>query len=151
MSYNALRDRHGSSVGGAPIGFVKSGPDEYRSRDDLWAVTHFYKTGYQAHHEWRVTAPDGTRWAQRTYRYYCTLSDAVEAINAAVAYGPIIMLLNLYKRLNEAERERERDEAAAKLRAEREVAVLVVLRDHNINNSIPIASQIVDRLFGMET
>ncbi len=46
--YNSLRDRHGSSVGTAPISFVKTGEHEYRSRDGLWVIKHRYKKGYQA-------------------------------------------------------------------------------------------------------
>lgn len=121
--YNSLRDRYKSSIGGAPIGFVKSGPFEYRSRDGLWTIKHRYKAGYQAHHEWHVHGPDGKIWTRRRggvfgSNYYLTLGDAVEDLNEAVAAGPVGMLSNFLARLREqdaerAKREREAAECAA--------------------------------------
>jgi hypothetical protein len=150
-SYNSLRDRHGSSVGSAPIGFVKSGEDEYRSRDGLWTIKHSYKSGYQAHHQWKVIAPDGRPFHRYTIGHdYLTLSDAVQAINEAVALGVIGFLSNFFKLLRDLAEEQAKRDEAAKLRADREAAVYSVLASFNVDNARFIAACTVDRLFGAE-
>lgn len=150
-AYNSLRDRHDSSVGTAPISFVKSGPDEYRSRDDLWRITHRYVRGYQAHHEWHVYAPDGSLFDRFTHgSYYATLSDAVQAINEAVVCGPIFFLRNLYRRQDDWVAEQAQRDKAARVRAEREYAVYNILGEHRVENSCYFAGLIVDALFGKE-
>lgn len=154
MSYNSLRDRYGVSVSTAPISFVKAGPDEYRSRDDLWVIRHRYKSGYQAHHEWRVTAPDGSVFNRYTHGYhYLTLSDAVQAINECVALGVIKMLSNLFTRLHEQEQVRVWADRNAQVRDERQRIVESVLVEHGVHNAYTglIAARIVDQLFGMES
>lgn len=155
--YNSLRDRHGSSIGGAPIGFVKTTSDTYVSKgldglpDGKWTIAHFYKKGYQAHHEWRVTGPNGKPFHSRTMnRYYLALSDAVQAINEDVALGVIGFLSNLLKWKRACDDAQACREASQKLREEREQAVRDVLAGNGINMAHPIASQIVDRLFGKE-
>jgi hypothetical protein len=155
--YSSLRDRHGSSVGGAPIGFVKTTSDTYVSKgpdglpDGKWTIAHRYKKGYQAHHEWRVTDPSGTTFHHYTMgHYYLTLSDAVQAINEAVAIGVIGFFSNLLKWKRACDDAQACREAAQKLHEEREQAVRDVLAGNGVNMAHPIASQIVDRLFGME-
>ncbi len=127
----------------------------YRSRDGLWVIKHRYVRGYQAHHEWAVYAPDGSLFDRYTHgHHYSTLSDAVQAINEAVAFGVINMLSNLYKRLQEQEQRECTAKLHAELRAKRESIVRSVL-DENLPSDAyewvttqTLALRIVDRLFG---